>query len=182
MSSKTSTATRIASCGFGVASTAMLFVSDYDYIIHANPGAEHEWTRALQGFARQYFDEKMVEVSNSIPEELRGFFIHPRFRRCTHRFKLVPMRQHWRSVGLRRYVVLIGYSYEERSRVRTSDVGYIEFEYPLIEQRLTRDDCLTILRKYFPFRILKSGCFDCFSSKQTEQSFPLERYLYAVKQ
>lgn len=76
---------RIVSCGFGVSSTAMLFVTNYDLILHADPGLEHEWTKALQGFIRQYFDKKMVTVHPYLNGMDRSYFIHPKYRRCTER-------------------------------------------------------------------------------------------------
>lgn len=63
-------------------------------------------------------------------------------RQCTHEWKIRPLRQWLQKNKDRKPVeMLIGISTDEYKRMRDSDVKYITNLYPLIEKRMSRNDC-----------------------------------------
>lgn len=95
-------------------------------------------------------------------------------RSCTDRWKIRPMRKvisqmlKERGMTKRRGVVeqLLGISLDERQRMNTSDVGYISNSFPLIDRRMTRNDCLTWLDLHGIEQPKKSACVFCpYSNK-----------------
>jgi len=90
-------------------------------------------------------------------------------RSCTHRWKIVPQRRAVRGELARRGLKtrpgivrqLIGISMDEWTRIKTSDVKYIDLEFPLVEMRMTRKDCMAWLTaKGLPIP-QKSSCVFC---------------------
>ncbi len=83
-------------------------------------------------------------------------------RQCTRDFKLAPIRRAVRKIAAGRNVVqVIGISWDERQRVRPSDVGYIRNEYPLVERQMTRSDCKAWMFKHFYSTPPRSACVYC---------------------
>ena len=91
---------------------------------------------------------------NAVPSIMR--------RDCTSKFKIAPIRQHIRArYGKKeRFGFYIGIAWDEVSRVRDSDVKYIDNLYPLVEARITREGCFKILEEE-GFTAKKSGCKGC---------------------
>ena len=58
-------------------------------------------------------------------------------------------------------VSIQGISLDEWSRMRTSDVKYIENTYPLVDRRLTRAACVAWLQEYGLDVPVKSACVFC---------------------
>jgi hypothetical protein len=90
-------------------------------------------------------------------------------RDCTSKFKISPIRQHYRlyikrfadklkNIKLKQY---IGIAWDEASRMTTSDVAYIDYLYPFCEDKITRKGNVEILEQ-FNFKASKSGCTGCF--------------------
>jgi len=77
-------------------------------------------------------------------------------RQCTTAWKIRPIREFIRGEmevrGIRRTpgVVdsLLGISLDEFSRMRDSDVAYIDNSYPLVDLRMTRADCVGWLQRH----------------------------------
>lgn len=86
------------------------------------------------------------------------------FRQCTSRYKIEPIQRWLRSTGasLEQPVeLLLGISLDEYTRMRTSPIPYLVNTYPLIERRMTRQDCLDWMARYgFP-QPPKSACIIC---------------------
>jgi hypothetical protein len=83
-------------------------------------------------------------------------------RQCTRNYKIRPIRRKARELsGGKPIQQLVGISLDEYERIRDSDVKYITNVYPLIEQRMTRADCVAWLqaREYPVPR--KSSCIAC---------------------
>ena len=88
-------------------------------------------------------------------------------RWCTYRFKLLPI---WKYVK-KPCIMYVGISYDERHRVivkyRQREAKGIIPKYPLVEMRLTRLDCIRIIKKHGLKVPIKSGCWICpFQSKK----------------
>lgn len=92
------------------------------------------------------------------------------WRSCTRDFKVYPIRRKLRELlGLKRVIskeplvdLWIGISLDEASRMKDSQVPWIRNEYPLIERRLSRRDCLKWFAGKYPGRDLPaSSCIGC---------------------
>lgn len=85
-------------------------------------------------------------------------------RQCTNDYKIRPIRRRLRELGASRrnpVDLLLGISLDELLRMRDSNVLYVRNQYPLVQMRLTRADCLAWLeRRGYP-RPPKSACVGC---------------------
>ena len=88
-------------------------------------------------------------------------------RQCTRNFKIRPIKQKLRQLlGPGRpqagaIELWIGISQDEIVRMKDADVGYITHRWPLIEQRMTRRDCLAWMESHGYPRPPKSSCWHC---------------------
>lgn len=83
-------------------------------------------------------------------------------RQCTREFKIRPVRRKIREITDSDNVSqLIGISTDEISRVKDSDVQWLSNRHPLIEKRMSRQDCIAWLGKRGIFNISKSACTYC---------------------
>lgn len=72
-------------------------------------------------------------------------------RQCTSDYKVIPVRRAVNKLlkekALKRrsgiVTMSIGISLEEQNRARFSPVNYIRYDYPLLDLKMTRADCLT---------------------------------------
>lgn len=83
-------------------------------------------------------------------------------RQCTESWKIRPMRK-WLQANRQGRPVeqWIGISLDEVQRMKDSDVKYIMHRWPLIERRMTRNDCMTWLERNGFMRPQKSACVFC---------------------
>lgn len=90
-------------------------------------------------------------------------------RQCTSRWKIEPM-QRWLGEELKRRGLKkddgiieqwMGITLDEWQRAKHSKVTWIEHRYPLLDMRLTRDDCLRWLGKHSLPSPGKSACKQC---------------------
>lgn len=90
-------------------------------------------------------------------------------RQCTQNYKIFPIRQTVRRLmrKLGRTLIensvqmYIGISYDEADRARESQVTYIENAYPLVDLRITREDCIDwMLGQGYP-EPPRSACIGC---------------------
>jgi 3'-phosphoadenosine 5'-phosphosulfate sulfotransferase (PAPS reductase)/FAD synthetase len=89
-------------------------------------------------------------------------------RSCTQRWKIAPMRRfiqaHRNDSTVEQW---IGISWDESQRMRDSDVKYITHRWPLIEKRMTRNDCIAWLKAHNLEVPPRSACNFCpFKSKK----------------
>lgn len=86
-------------------------------------------------------------------------------RQCTNNFKIIPIRRKCRElVGPSRSATVeqwIGISFDEWQRMKESRDKWITNRYPLVESRLTRQDCLNWLRAQGYPEPPKSACTFC---------------------
>lgn len=81
-------------------------------------------------------------------------------RQCTGRFKVDPIRRHLRALGYKSVRMWLGITTDEAVRMKTSNVKWIEHEYPLIDAGLSRDDCASFLVDR-GISAVKSACVFC---------------------
>jgi hypothetical protein len=85
-------------------------------------------------------------------------------RQCTKEYKVRPVQRRLRELGVdsRRPVeLLIGISRDEAQRMKPSLVKYVEHQYPLVDARMTRDDCVRWLADRGYDEPPKSACIGC---------------------
>lgn len=83
---------------------------------------------------------------------------------CTKEYKISPIQRRLRELGVTRKqpaTMLIGISLDEALRMKPSRVQYVQHEYPLIERRMTRLDCLRWLSDHGYPQAPKSACIGC---------------------
>lgn len=83
-------------------------------------------------------------------------------RMCTGDWKITPLRR-WLQANRNREPIeqLIGISFDERERMRLSDVQYIRNVYPLVDRRITRFACKQWLEAHGLEVPPKSACVFC---------------------
>jgi len=175
---------RTLSMGAGVQTTALLLMDPkrYDYVIFADTGDEKEETyyyidKYLKPFCKEN-DVPWITVKHnkgfSLMEWCMKRKILPiRTRRwCTMDFKVKPINRFIRTLGATMknpVICTIGISYDEAVRAHLSkyDVKYVVKEFPLIEQKITRNMCYKIIEeKGYPIPP-KSGCDYCMFNKRS---------------
>jgi hypothetical protein len=100
-------------------------------------------------------------------------------RHCTRDYKIAPIHQAMRTelLGLRKYqrwpkdvrvIQLFGISVDEAgrasriaSRVKTTGRDNCEARFPLIEDEMTRADCVAYLKDRVPYEVPRSACTFC---------------------
>jgi hypothetical protein len=98
-------------------------------------------------------------------------------RQCTQEYKLEPLMKKQRELaGLKKgqrskdhlITTLIGISWDETQRVKDPKFSWIRHEYPLIDRRLTRQDCLDWCADKGYALPPRSACIGC-PFKNTEE-------------
>lgn len=89
-------------------------------------------------------------------------------RQCTHRWKIQPMRRWLRTQGARQVEQWLGITLDEIERAKDSDVQWITHHFPLLEKRMTRQDCINWLQSHGLPVPPKSSCVFCpYHRRQT---------------
>ena len=97
-------------------------------------------------------------------------------RQCTHRWKIWPMRKYLRQMlderGLSKQAGVVeqwlGITVDEIHRAKDSDVKWINHRFPLLEKRMTRQDCIIWLQNHNLPVPPKSSCVFCpYHTRQT---------------
>lgn len=176
----------VLSYGGGVNSSALFFhiiEKNYplDLVIFADTGNESKETMDTvkemmllcikKGISFQKVYSKYVTEFGSLNEYYFQNNAVPmmRNRDCTSKFKISPIRKHirMRYGKAAKFVMYIGIAYDEMTRVRTSNVKYIEHCYPFVYDKIDRKGNIKILEKY-NFKAAKSGCVGCIFLKKSQ--------------
>ncbi len=82
------------------------------------------------------------------------------WRWSTRDFKVIPIHRYYRSLSthINQYM---GIAYDEAERMKDSRVPFVTNLYPLVDRRITRSDCMTIIEAAGLPMPVKSGCFFC---------------------
>jgi hypothetical protein len=156
-----------------------------DYAIHSDTTWEHIYTYNLARKWTPWLENHGVKVrtvyserTEVVREDWSGPVIIPAFtenhetghagqvrRECTHDWKITPIRRFIRTIIDKPVAgcveMIMGISFDEWSRMKTSDVKYIENTYPLVDSRISRADCVGWLEKNELEIPGKSGCVFC---------------------
>jgi len=161
------------SFGGGVNSVAALFVGKYDRIIFCDTGVEYpetyEYLKLLKSFKIEIvvperknlyvycWNHKMVPVT------------FPRW--CTVEFKIKPFANNIERPAFKN----LAFSTDEAKRAKISIEDGIEHRFPLLENEISRQDCIDIISKNglpIPHR---SKCFFCpFQTKAEWKALRME--------
>ena len=173
---------RTLSMGAGVQTTAMLIKYNkvYDYVIFSDTGAEMPETYwYIENYLKPFCKEIGVkwqtvkDEKTTLYDECWDKRITPILstRHCTVTYKIHPIRRFLRSVGANsRHPALvdIGFSLDESHRFNPNPkhrVHYEKLNFPLLDDKITREQCKEIIKKKGWPIPPKSGCYFCGFSK-----------------
>ena len=184
-----------------------------DHAVFADPGAElpmtyeilnilRDWSKLNNGIPIHVTNEKnlykdLLNQQNSTGQRFESI---PAFsenggmirRQCTKEYKIDPVIKEIRKLyGLKprkrmpMTEVWLGISMDEIERVKVSQLPRVEYYYPLIEERMSRSECIQFFKdRSFPVPP-KSSCVFCpYHSnknwKELKEKLP-EQFAQAVK-
>jgi hypothetical protein len=90
------------------------------------------------------------------------------FRICTERWKIRPINTWLRLNGMRPAEVWLGISLDEAHRMKDSADKWKTHRWPLVEKRMTRQDCIAYPERHGLAVPGKSACFMCPLRRMSE--------------
>lgn len=182
---------RVLSYSGGLQSTALLVLAGrrqvrIDAAIHIDLGVAEspDTIRYIRDVAIPYAREKGIHVRIGYVDAVGDILSNPAHpkapfrdaatkapttRQCTNHWKVRVFRRllrammHEMRVPVRRDAVqvLLGISYDETERIKPPDVQYYSHEYPLVDLKLRREDCVSIIEEEGLPVPDKSACWFC---------------------
>jgi|Deesub1362B_J571_1020462.scaffolds.fasta_scaffold00060_95 3'-phosphoadenosine 5'-phosphosulfate sulfotransferase (PAPS reductase)/FAD synthetase len=162
--------------GMGVNSTAlMLMLEDFGIkyeAVFVDTGCEHPETYEYLNYLReQGYEITVLKPDVGGFDNLYGYCKHYRIvpgqftRWCTYKFKIKTLKNYIESPA----VMFVGIAYDEKHRAFTKPVknGVIN-AYPLVNYRVTREECIKIIKEHGLKIPRKSGCWLCPFAKKEE--------------
>lgn len=139
-----------------------------DECVFADTGAELPETYQAVNQADNYLKARelkltIVKSANSTLYETckrRKVIPSKIWRWSTRDYKITPIHRYYRSLGCHIYEYL-GIDYGEIERVKPSKEPYITSIFPLVDNKLTREDCINLIKEAGLKVPVKSGCFFC---------------------
>ena len=187
---------RVLAFGIGVQSVSEFLSNwkNYDYAVFSDTGSEKPETywyleNYILPFVKKY-NVPFIVVKNGKYTSLMEYCMkHEQvpmrnFRWCTDKFKRTPINKFIRTLGATRKNPIIKslcISIDESDRVNEetamlNEPQYIKLEYPLLDRKVTREDCKKIILDLgFPLPV-KSGCWFCpFAKKEEFRRLKIEK-------
>ena len=135
---------------------------------------------------------KEIKIAHSLTEtiEIRGRIPSLKNRWCTDYSKITPIKHYIKEKQAKGAYVkpanaLLGISLDEWKRMHKPHLKQYVTSYPLIEMRMTRQDCIELIRKSGYPLPPKSGCYFCpyQSLRQWRKLYETERdkFNYAMQ-
>ena len=174
---------KVISLGWGVQSwtmAAMVALGELppvDYAIHADTTWERDETYNFAARWTPWLQQQGVNVITVRDKSVRSIMndknifvpaytmngTQGRLRRqCTSRWKIDPIRRFLRQRHPKtRFEMWLGITIDEIERAKDSRVGYIDNTYPLLNRRMTRQDCVSWLGAHSLPVPPKSACVFC---------------------
>ena len=169
--------------GSGVQTTAILikYWKNYDFVIFADTGGESPETyEFIENYLKPFCQSKSLEwVTVKRGEQtLEEYCLENKqipsrmFKWCTDKFKQTPVKRELKKRGATRknpIICDVGFSLDESHRLgNKKPPQYMVHNFPLIDDKLTRRDCYSIISEFgFP-EPPKSACYYCFNAKKKE--------------
>lgn len=182
----------ILSYGGGVNTTALMVLlvekgMALDEAVFADTGGEIPETYENVSFAEKYLSRhdiplRIVKSKNgTLYDTCKRRKVIPSqiWRWSTRDYKVVPIHSYYRSLKTHIYEYL-GIAYDEIHRLKSSKQDYITSIFPLVDQKITRRECINIIMQAGLPVPPKSGCFFCpFNSiERWHQIYVNHRQLY----
>ena len=190
----------ILSMGAGVQTTAMLIKygpqKRYDYIVFADTRDEEPETyKYIEKYLKPFCKEiglPWITVGNLNGEGIYDYYMriedlpNRTTRQCTRDFKIRPIHRFAKSIGCTENNPMlcdIGFTMDESHRLNDSkkkehlEVDYVKKVYPFLhEEKITRQECLTIIKEHGWPEPVKSGCDFCmYKSRSAFRRLAVER-------
>jgi len=189
----------IISYGGGVQSTALVVLAmqrgwQIDEIVHVDLlDAESPATREYVAYFAGWLQTAYGRGITILQRDLYGDMLaRPAFtpapwrakdgsfmlkRQCTRQYKVEPIRRYLYDKYAREKIhLMLGISVDEFHRMRDSGFKRIENVYPLVDKRLTRNDCRAILERAGLATPPKSSCWFCPYRSARSQAELLKQY------
>jgi 3'-phosphoadenosine 5'-phosphosulfate sulfotransferase (PAPS reductase)/FAD synthetase len=163
----------IFSFGGGVNSAALMVMLTQqklplDEVVFADTGVEVPETYAFLEVARSYLERQGVPLK-TVKRKGRNLFetcwereVVPSviWRWSTRDYKVTPIHAYYRTLGthVNQYMAI---AYDEIERMRHSRVDYVTNLYPLVDEKVTRAGCISIIEEAGLPVPVKSGCYFC---------------------
>lgn len=163
----------VLSYGGGVNSVALMILllrekMPLDEVIFADTGGEIPETYAYINVTREYLRPHGVPFTvvakngSNLYETAWRRRVLPSaiWRWSTRDYKVNPIHRHYRALGghVNQYLAI---AWDEVDRMKDSRVDYVTNLYPLIDRRITRAGCVTIIQEASLPVPPKSSCFFC---------------------
>lgn len=117
---------------------------------------------------KDILDALITDTFPSIPFHLKYKSHYSMMKRqCTADYKVAPIYRKLRDLGENKVQLALGISFDEIQRMKPARVKWIENVWPLIDLRMSRENCLDFCKNNnFPIPP-KSACLGCpFHNKQ----------------
>jgi hypothetical protein len=163
----------VLSFGCGVNTVALMVhlieqQMPFDEALFADTGGELPETYAYLSTARSYLDrhgKPLITVKSKTGTlygtcQRREVFPSQVWRWSTRDYKITPIHAYYRSLKTHIYEYM-GIAYDEITRMKSSSKSFITTLYPLVDSRLTRADCVAIIKGAGLPVPPKSGCYFC---------------------
>jgi len=160
------------SFGYGVNSVALaVHLKDVPVKLFADTGNEQTETYLYQNYYEQ--SHRVITLNDPVQghASLYDYCLayktvpHRAFRWCTDKFKQQRLKHYYRGEEA---TVYLGIAYDEKHRAQLEKKGKIVYKYPLVENGITRKQCIKIIEEAGLLVPPKSGCWFCpFQSKQS---------------
>lgn len=178
--------THVLSYGAGVNTGALMVLlvrkkMPLDFAVFADTGTELPETYEYLKVTREYLDRHGVEFKVLKPTAgnlyktcvRRKVIPSTLWRWSTRDYKIRPIHQFYKSLGthINEY---LGIAYDEIERMKASKEDYITSLFPLIDNKMTREDCVRLIKSARLPVPIKSGCYVC-------PFVPISRWEYIYK-
>ncbi len=139
-----------------------------DVAVFADTGCELPETYTYLNVARQFLnahgvERKIVKSRNGTLYETckrRSVIPSKIWRWSTRDYKITPIHRYYRSLGTH-ITEYLGIAYDEVERIKPSREPYVTSKFPLVDLKMTRENCIELIRSaHLPIPV-KSGCFFC---------------------
>ncbi|MCI4347566.1 MAG: phosphoadenosine phosphosulfate reductase family protein [Thermoplasmata archaeon] len=163
----------VLSFGAGVNTAALMVMLQrnrmpFDEAVFADTGGELPETYQFLRVARRYLKKhgkRLVVVrsrSGTLYDTCARREVTPSqvWRWSTRDYKVTPIHAYYRSLDCHIHEYL-GIAYDEIHRMKASRESYITSHFPLVDQKLTRSDCVALIKSARLPVPVKSGCYFC---------------------
>jgi len=189
----------IISYGGGVQSTALVVLAmqrgwQIDEIVHvdlldAESPATREYVKHFACWLRETYNRGITILQRDLYGDMMA---NPAFtpapwrardgsfmlrRQCTRQYKVEPIRRYlYQQYKREKIQLMLGISVDEFHRMRDSGSARIENVYPLVDERLNRNDCRAIIERAGLAAPPKSSCWFCPYRSARSQAELLRQY------